>query len=261
MPRRCVCLTTPEHPNSIRPRKGSWVTDAFFQRASIAEKWAASLVLFKSNESFPRTIGTEENNGPRARRTGKWQRARSTKGSSSKQETRHKQRAELLIAHNNMLLCSAARRQKRASAHKKRDKRIGRHIYLFYWAKSCSGEETIIYPGRSFLPTSTHLSSRFSLYIWSGAYTAAFYALGSSLLHSHTPPRVYELFNIYCAPLKPILYGHCLALNSVAQGGFKGAAAARARTDDSRSPQPKCAAFNNHIYDIVLSNALSRRPL
>jgi hypothetical protein len=47
---------------------------------------------------------------------------------------------------------------------------------------------------------------------------------GSSLLHSHTPARVYELFNIYCAPLKPILYGHCLPLNSVAQGGFKGAA-------------------------------------
>jgi hypothetical protein len=137
-----------------------------------------------------------------------------------------------------MLLCSAARRQKKS---KRKEIKEWGDIFIYSIEQSlAAGRKRLFILAAAFLPsahTAPFIISLFSLYIWSAA---AFYALysGSSLLHSHTPARVYELFNIYCAPLKPILYGHCLPLNSVAQGGFKGAAAA-APTLDRPSPSTK----------------------
>jgi hypothetical protein len=117
--------------------------------------------------------------------------------------------------------------QRGAAAQKKsRRKEIKEwgDIFIYSIEQSlAAGRKRLFILAAAFLPSARirlHLSSRFSLslYLERGRF------LRTRLLHSHTPARVYELFNIYCAPLKAILYGHCLPLNSVAQGGFKGAA-------------------------------------
>jgi hypothetical protein len=85
---------------------------------------------------------------------------------------------QLLGSHNNMLLCSAARRHKKS--RRKEIKEWG-DIFIYSIEQSlAAGRKRLFILAAAFLPSARirlHLSSRFSpsLYIWSAA---AFYALG-----------------------------------------------------------------------------------
>jgi len=113
-------------------------------------------------------------------------------------------------------------------AHKKREIKEWGATYLFILLKK-SREETIIYPGH-FLPAAPFII----FYLELGCFLRTPYILSRLFALPHAAAAyLYELFNIYCAPLKLILYGRRW-LNSVAQGII----AAQHATDQS----------NNHIY-------------